>query len=504
MDALTELKKHDREILLLNHSIDILRWDQETYMPARAIEERSEQVALLQGLVHDRIVDPRQEELFGALGMSEKTKMGPSGVDDETRGFLRETFRRYTKQVKTPKTLVEELAKVQSLAQAQWVRARQASDFKLFRPHLGRLVELLKQYAECQGYTESVYDPLLDEYEPWMTTGELEKILSDLRARLVPLVERIRGSGVDAGGEILTRSFPADKQREFGFEVLRAMGFDLERGRLDVSAHPFTTTLGRDDIRLTTRYNERFFPGAVFGVIHEAGHGLYEQGFGASLRGSLLASGASLGIHESQSRLWENLVGRGRAFWTAFFPKLKPLFPEALRDVDAARFHRAVNAVSPSLIRVEADEVTYNLHIILRFTLEKKIFSGELALDDVPAAWTAESEKLLGVKPATDRDGALQDVHWSMGAFGYFPTYTLGNLASAQLYAALKRKHPDVEKEIGRGKLDTVREWLREHVHAWGSVYPAQDLLARVTGERLNAGHFIDYLEKKYGELYGV
>ncbi|MBN2350926.1 MAG: carboxypeptidase M32 [Spirochaetales bacterium] len=504
MDALAELKQRDREILLLNHSIDILRWDQETYMPERAIEERAEQVALLQGMVHDRIVDPRQEELFGALGMSEKTKMGPSGVDDETRGFLREAFRRYSKQVKTPKELVEELAKTQSLAQAEWVRARKASDFKLFKPYLAKLVELLKAYAECQGYAESVYDPLLDEYEPWMTTGELEKILAALRARLVPLVEKIRGSAVDAGAAILTRSFPADKQRAFGLTLLRAMGFDLSRGRLDVSAHPFTTTLGRDDVRLTTRYNERFFPGAVFGAIHEAGHGLYEQGFGASLRGSLLASGASLGIHESQSRLWENLIGRSRAFWTAFFPKLKPLFPEALGDVDADRFYRAVNAVSPSLIRVEADEVTYNLHIILRFTLEKKIFTGELAMDDVPAAWAVESEKLLGVKPDADRDGVLQDVHWSMGAFGYFPTYTLGNLAAAQFFTALKRKHPDVEEEIGQGRLDTVRDWLKEHVHARGSVYPAQDLLAHVTGERLNAGHFIDYLEKKYGELYGV
>jgi carboxypeptidase Taq len=504
MDALSELKQHDREILLLNHSIDTLRWDQETFMPERAIEERAEQVALLQGMVHDRVIDPRQEELFAAAGMSEKTKMGPVGADDETRAFLRESFRRYTKQVKTPKTLVEELAKTQSLAQAEWVRARQESNYKLFQPYLAKLVELLKQYANCQGWTDHIYDPLLDEYEPWMTTRELDKIFTDLKARLVPLVEKIRGSKTRADDEILRRAFPADKQREFGLNILRAMGFDLTRGRLDISAHPFTTTLGRDDVRLTTRYNERFFPSAVFGIIHEGGHGLYEQGFAPPLRGSLLASGASLGIHESQSRLWENMVGRSRPFWQAFFPQLAPLFPEALRGVDAEGFYRAVNTVSPSLIRVEADEVTYNLHIILRYTMEKKIFSGDISFEDIPAAWNAESEKLLGVKPASDREGALQDVHWSMGAFGYFPTYTLGNLAAAQLFAALKKKHPAVEKEIGKGKLDTVREWLRANVHGPGSVFPAQELLGRVTGSTLDAGHFVAYLEKKYGEIYGL
>jgi carboxypeptidase Taq len=417
---------------------------------------------------------------------------------------VRESFRRYSKQTKTPKALVEEIAKTQSLAQAEWIKARQQSDYPVFQPYLEKLVELLKKYASCQGFKDSMYDALLDEYEPWMTTGELESIFDALSERLVPLFEKIRRSSVPLDSSVLTRSFPVEEQRTFSREVLDAMGFDFKRGRLDVSAHPFTTTLGRDDVRLTTRYNERFFPSAVFGSIHEGGHGLYEQGFAPSLRPSLLAAGTSLGLHESQSRLWENMVGRSRAFWKHYYPRLRQLFPQALADVEEEGFYKAINAVNPSLIRVEADEVTYNLHIILRFTLEKKIFTGALGCADLPAAWEDESERLLGVRPATAAEGVLQDVHWSMGAFGYFPTYTLGNLAAAQLFAALAKQRTDVTAEIEQGRLDGIRDWLRDNVHVHGSVYPAQELLKRVTGQTLSANFFSDYLESKYGELYDL
>jgi carboxypeptidase Taq len=504
LDALTELKKLDHDILLLSHAVDTLRWDQETYMPEAAIAEKAEQAALLQGLVHDRVTDPAQGALFAKLGVNETNRVSPPGPTDEARAFLREAYRRYSRQVKTPKALVEEIALTQSLAQAEWIKARQASDYGLFRPFLATLVDLLKKYAACQGAADNPYDALLDEYEPWMTARELDGIFAGLRDRLVPLFGRIQASRKKPAADVLTRSFPVDTQRAFSQEVLQAMGFDLTRGRLDVSAHPFTTTLGRDDVRLTTRYNEHFFPSAVFGTIHEGGHGLYEQGFAAPLKGSILASGTSLGIHESQSRLWENMVGRSRAFWKHFYPRLQALFPAALGDTDGETFYGAVNTVSPSLIRVEADEVTYNLHIILRFTLERKIFSGELGLDDVPAAWAAESKRLLGVSPATAAEGALQDVHWSMGAFGYFPTYSLGTLAAAQLFATLVRQRPGTTAEIGNGELGGVRDWLRENVHAHGSVYPAQELLNRVTGESLSARPFLDYLETKYGELYDL
>jgi carboxypeptidase Taq len=504
LDALTELKNIDREILLLNHAIDTLRWDQETYMPESAIAEKAEQVALLQGMVHDRVTNARQAALFAQVGVNEANKTAPPGPDGETRAFLRETFRRYTRQVKTPKSLVEEIARTQSLAQAEWIKARRADDYEIFKPYLAKLVELLKKYASCQGYTGTMYDPLLDEYEPWMTTKELETVFSALRDRLVPLYDRIRKSDRKTDAAVLKRAFPVEQQRVFSREVLTAMGFDFKRGRLDVSAHPFTTTLGRDDVRLTTRYNERFFPSAVFGSIHEGGHGLYEQGFAPALRTSILAAGTSLGIHESQSRLWENMVGRSRGFWRHYYPRLRELFPEALAGVDEQAFYRAVNAVSPSLIRVEADEVTYNLHIILRFTLEKKIFAGELGCDEIPAAWDDESERLLGVRPATAAEGALQDVHWSMGAFGYFPTYTLGNLAAAQIFASLVAQRPGTEAEIEEGNLSGLRDWLRENVHVHGSVYPAQELLQRVTGEPLSPHAFIDYLEAKYGDLYDL
>ncbi len=504
MDAITELKSLDHEIILLNHAVDTLRWDQETYMPEAAIAEKAEQVALLQGLVHDRVTSSRQGALFAQAGVTERNKAAPPGPDDASRAFLREAYRRYSKQVKTPKALVEELAKTQSLAQAEWIKARRASDFALFQPYMEKLVELLKKYSSCQGYTDQVYDPLLDEYEPWMTTRELESLFDGLTGRLVPLYEKIRSSEKQGDDEVLRRSFPVERQRIFGLEVVKAMGFDFSRGRLDVSAHPFTTTLGCDDVRLTTRYNEHFLPSAVFGNIHEGGHGLYEQGFAPALRPSLLAAGTSLGIHESQSRLWENMVGRSRGFWRHFFPRLRELFPEALAGVDGEAFYRAVNTVRPSLIRVEADEVTYNLHIILRFTLEKKIFGGKLGLDELPSAWEAESERLLGIKPGTAAEGVLQDVHWSMGAFGYFPTYTLGNLAAAQLFATLRTARPSTEAEIERGELNGVLGWLRDNVHGHGSVYPAQALLKRVTGETLSSGAFMDYLETKYGELYDL
>jgi carboxypeptidase Taq len=302
---------------------------------------------------------------------------------------------------------------------------------------------------------------------------------------------------------VLDTVFAEETQLKFNLLVLAAMGFEFERGRLDVSAHPFTTTLGASDIRLTTRYNEKFFPTSLFGTIHECGHGLYELGFGNDIKDSLLANAASLGIHESQSRLWENMVGRSRPFWKGFFPRLREYFPAALKNISGEQFYAAINTVKPSLIRVEADEVTYNLHIILRFELEKSLIKDELRVDDLPAAWKEKSGALLGITPATDAEGVLQDVHWSMGAFGYFPTYTLGNLYAAQFYASLCQQQPDTESEIEKGNLAPVLGWLRKHIHTHGAVYPAPELCRRVTGKKLDPGFFIEYLQQKYGELYG-
>jgi carboxypeptidase Taq len=500
--ALKRLKEMDKEIMLLAHSASLLNWDQETYMPSRALAERAEQIALLQGIIHEKITDPKHKELFLSLGADEGNPAGAGGLPETTRAFIREIFRRYTRSSKLPQALVMEMAKTTSIAQGVWAKARQENDFKLFQPHLEKIISLLREVAECLGYRESAYDPLLDEYEPWMTSKEVAEVFERLKEPLAQLVRKVVASGKKIDTKFLIRPFPLPAQREFNLFILKAMGFNLERGRIDISAHPFTTTLGMDDVRLTTRYNENFFPTSLFGTIHECGHGLYELGLGQEIRGSILANAASLGIHESQSRFWENMVGRSRVFWKGFFPKLKEYFSQSLDQVQEEQFYQAINSVAPSFIRVEADEVTYNLHIILRFQLEQRLISGELQAKDVPEVWAKESKNLLGIEPGSHTQGELQDIHWSMGAFGYFPTYTLGTLYACQFYAAMVREQKGIEEEIAKADLKPVLSWLKDHIHVHGAIYPAQVLCQRVTGEKLNPQFFIEYLEKKYGAIY--
>jgi carboxypeptidase Taq len=365
------------------------------------------------------------------------------------------------------------------------------------------VVSLVREMASALGWEEQAYDPLLDEYEPYMKTQDLERIFASFLPRLKGLVARIAAAGREPDTAFLTRSFPPALQEKFGRQVLEAMGYDFRRGRLDVSAHPFTTRLGNADVRLTTRYNPEYFNSGIFGMIHEGGHGIYEQGAGAGLGGTLLADGASMGMHESQSRLYENVIGRSLPFWKYFYPRLRELFPAALKDVDLKAFYRGINAVRPSLIRVEADEVTYNLHIVLRFNLEKALLEGSLAVRDLPEAWNRQSAELLGLTPPGDAEGVLQDIHWCWGAIGYFPTYTLGNLYSAQLYAAMQRELPDLEQEMSEGNLEIIRAWLAEKIHKAGRLYPAGELCLRATGEKLDPAYFMDYLEAKYSEIYG-
>ena len=504
LNSLAELKKLDHEIILLNHTCEILRWDQETYLPAKAIDERSEQIALIQGLIHERIVDPRQAELFADLGVSDNQPSGPPSLSLETQAFLRESYRRYRRHTRVPRSLIEEIARQQSLSQAAWAKARQESDYQAFAPYLQRLLELVKEYARCQGFSRHIYDALLDEYEPWMTTAGLTAIFEALREDLIRILDGIREKGAIATSSILKRPLPLAKQKSFNQMLLEAMGFDLNAGRLDISAHPFTTTLGAWDVRLTTRYNEAYSPTSIFGTIHETGHGLYEQGLAEELRGSILGNAPSLGMHESQSRLWENLVGRSLPFWKYFLPILSSLAPETFADLKLEDFYAAINNVSPSPIRVEADEVTYNLHIILRFQLEVKLMEGSLGIADLPEAWRDKSLELLGISPATDKEGVLQDVHWSMGAFGYFPTYALGNLISVQLFTALRNAFTDASLRIACGQLGFIREWLLSNIYQYGAIYPAQELILRATGQKLNPSFFVAYLKQKYGELYGL
>ncbi len=501
--AVRRLKELDREIQLLDHANALLMWDEETYMPERSIEERSEQVALLQSIIHDRLTSPEVGDLLTAAGASDANPRGEASLPQESQAFLRALQRRHRREAKLPAELVSELVRAATIGQALWRQARAKSDFALFAPQLRKLVELTIRKAQCIGFVGHPYDALIDEFEPWTTTAEVRSIFAGLENRLGGLVARI-GAAERIDDGFLSADFPVDKQAAFSKLLLEGMGYDPKRGRLDESAHPFTTTLGRDDVRITARYNSRYVKTGIFSVIHEAGHALYELGFSEAIRGSLLATGTSLGIHESQSRLWENIIGRSEPFWRHYLPLLAELFPSQLKGVSLERFYRAVNRVEPSLIRIEADEVTYSLHIILRFDLETRLVSGQLDVEDLPEAWNRRTQELFGILPDSDAAGVLQDIHWSMGSFGYFPTYALGNLYGAQFAAAMREAIPNLDGAIARGDLRVILDWLRREIHVHGASLTAAELCKRVTGQGLSPDFFIAYLEQKYAPMYGL
>jgi carboxypeptidase Taq len=502
-NSLSRLKEIGKEIKLLEHAMALLGWDQETYMPPKAVEERSEQLSLLQTILHRKATTTEIGDLLGELGVSEDNPEGDASLGTLDRAYVRVCFRDYTKNTKLPTELVSKLARQTSIAQSVWAEAREKSDFSRFAPHLEELLVLIKEKAECLGYEDHPYDALLDEFEPGMLTRRVKEIFDRVREELAPVIEQI-ASQPNVDDSILYRTYPLTLQRQFGEVVLEDMGYSMERGRLDVSAHPFTTSLGRDDVRLTTRYSEDYFNTGIFGTIHEGGHGLYELGFAEEIKENILADATSLGIHESQSRIWENIIGRSYSFWSHYFPLLQHYFPETLADVSLDQFYRAINKVEPSFIRVEADEVTYNMHIILRFELELALITGELAVDELPGAWRSLSEQLLGIRPEKDSEGVLQDIHWSMGGVGYFPTYALGNLYSAQFYSAIREQLDDYEEIISSGDLQKVLFWLREKIHRHGRVYTAEKLCEQVTGEPLDPGYFVRYIKDKYSGIYDV
>jgi carboxypeptidase Taq len=505
-DPLKKLHEKDREIQLVAHALALLGWDQETYMPRNAIAERAEQVAFLEGIIHDKVTSEETGELFSVLGADKSPQPGVATLSEDDRSFVREFYRVYMKRVKLPKELVMEIARETSLSQAQWAEARSESDFGLFSPSLATIVRLTLRKAECIGYADDPYDPLLDDYEPWMKNAECAAIFEKLAPKLALLVRKISEKSKRRPVRTAAGSFDEKKQQAVSLSIMKMMGFDFESGRLDVSAHPFTTTLGSQDVRITTRYDKKNILSGIYSTIHETGHALYEQGFKASLAGTLLSNGASMGIHESQSRLWENVIGRSRGFSSRILGRLKAAFPSRFGSVGKEDFYsKMINRVEPSLIRTESDEVTYNLHIILRYNLETRLVRGELAVDDLPDAWKEESGKLLGIVPANDSEGVLQDIHWAMGAIGYFPTYSLGNLYSAQFYAKMREDIPQADGDTGSfddRTLAAILLWLREHIHCHGSTLKASELCAKVTGRPLDPVYFTDYLEKKYGDIY--
>jgi carboxypeptidase Taq len=493
--AYFDLIRRVRECSLLGSCANVLGWDERTYMPRQGSAHRAEQMALLARMGHEAFTAPIIGELLNAVESS-------GDGDADVQANVREIRRLHNRAVKLPKELVEELARVTTRAQQAWQEARQANDFAAFRPWLEKVVALKRQEAAAVGYKTVPYDALLDEYEPGATAAEITRLFAALREDLVPLIAAIKASGRRPRRDVLERDYPVDRQRVFGEAAAAAIGFDFAAGRLDVTTHPFCSGIGPGDCRITTRYNPRFFNEAFFGVLHESGHAIYEQGLDPAHYGTPLGSFASLGIHESQSRLWENQVGRGRPFWEHFFPRARQVFHEALYDVALDDFFFAINDVQPSFIRVEADEATYNLHIILRFELEQAILSGDLQPIDVPGAWNEKFKKSFGLTVPSDAQGCLQDIHWSMGGLGYFPTYTLGNLYAAQFMEQARTDLPGLEDDFRRGEFDRLKGWLNEKIHRPGQRYRAGQLCERVTGRPLSHQPLLAYLRGKYGPLY--
>ena len=500
-ESLANLKKAARELYLLEHTQAVVSWDQETNMPDAGNEERAEQLALLEGIMHQKLTSPEIGRLLSALGADDEKPQGKGDFPVEDKAFVREMYRNYKRASCLPESLVTEMARQTGLAHTSWVNARKKADFSIFEDSLSKIIELNREKAEKIGYSEHPYDALLDEYEPWMTAGKVEEVFTPLGKNLADLVARIaKAKQVDTS--FLETDYPVDLQDKFGRKVIVKIGFPAERGRLDISAHPFTTTLGTHDVRITTRYDKDLVLSGLFSNIHECGHALYELGVGENIQGSILATGVSLGIHESQSRFWENMVGRSRAFWKHFYPEFRKTFKAQTEGVELESFYRAVNKVSPSFIRVEADEVTYSLHVILRFEIEKALLSGSLKVSSLPDEWNRRMKELLGIVPANDSEGVLQDVHWSAGLIGYFPTYALGNLYAAQFMKTMNNELKNIDALSEKGDFAPILGWLRDNIHQYGMVYPADELCRRVTGEELNPDYFIDYLNNKYGGIY--
>ncbi len=499
-EVYTDLIRRVKAVALLDSCGALLHWDQQTYMPSRGSEHRAEQLALLAGLAHAQFTAPDIGDL-----LSEAALGGGAGVPGSSVAVnLREIRRAYDRATRVPRKLVEELARTSALAHDIWVEARRASDFARFSPWLAKLVVLKREEAAAVAGGGVLYDALLDEYEPGETVERLTPIFDELRTALVDLVGRIAGSPKRPDTSILHRAYPIAAQEAFGRTVAAAVGFDFQGGRLDVTAHPFCSGIGPGDTRLTTRYNLHDFGDAFFSILHEAGHGLYDQGLESEHYGTPMGEAVSLGIHESQSRLWENFVGRSRAFWEYWLPRAQEAFPEALTGVALDAFVFAVNEVRPSLIRVDADEATYNLHILLRFELERALIDGGLSAADLPEAWADGMERLLGIRPPDDAQGCLQDVHWSGGSFGYFPTYTLGNLYAAQFFAKARTELGDLEEQFRRGEFLPLKVWLNRKIHREGQRHRAADLVVAVTGEPLSPLHLLRYMSDKFGALYAV
>lgn len=498
-EKLTKFKQLLAKVTDLNRANAVLGWDQLVNMPRGGAEDRGNVLATIAGFTHERFTSDEMGKLLEELKPA-AAQMDPNS--DDACLILR-TAHDYEKSTKVPTEKVAEFARVTAMAESAWEHAREKSDFKLFQPDLEKIVELRREYAGFFKPFNHVYDPLLDDFEPGLKTAEVKEIFAKLRPQQVELLKAIAAKP-QVDDSFLHIPYSEQSQWDFGVDVVTRFGFDWNRGRQDKSVHPFTTSFGIDDVRITTRFDKERAASALFSTMHEGDHALYEQGFAPSLRRFALANGASITVHESQSRMWENIVGRSRPFWKFFYPKLQAIFPSQLNGISEEKFYKGINKVEPSLIRVEADEATYNLHIMLRLELEIALMEGSLAVKDLPEAWNARMKEYLGIVPPNDSLGVLQDVHWSSGLFGYFPTYALGNLISAQIWEKVSKDIPTLESQIEKGKFDELLGWLRLNIHRHGAKFEPQVLVKRVTGSGITPEPYMRYLTKKYTDIYGL
>ncbi|MGO4494391.1 carboxypeptidase M32 [Paenibacillus sp. 2RAB27] len=497
---LASFKAYVRKMKQYEEAISLIYWDMRTGAPKKGIETRSEVVGELSTEVFRMSTSEEMGDYVNFFMQPAELEQ----LDPISRKMVQECKKEYDRSKKIPADKYQAYVVLTSQAESAWEGAKHNSDWASFQPYLEKIVAATQEFIELWGYEGHKYNTLLDMYEPGMTVEKLDEVFGTLREKAVPLLARISGSANQPNRSFLDQQFDIGKQKQFSLAILKQMQYDFDAGRLDETVHPFATALNPGDVRITTRYLPNDITSALFGTIHEGGHALYEQNISTDLVGTNLCSGTSMGIHESQSRFWENVIGRSKQFWDRYYGELQTTFSGQIDEVGVDDFYRAINHIEPSLIRIEADELTYNLHIMIRYELEKGLFSGTIAVADLPAAWNAKYEEYLGVTPPNDGEGVLQDVHWSGGAFGYFPSYALGNMYAAQFTNTLRKELPNFDSLIAEGNLAPIKAWLTEKVYQHGKLLTPNEIIQQVTGEPLNPEYLVAYLEEKYSEVYGI
>ena len=486
-----------RKIKSYEEAVSLMHWDLRTGAPRAGVPQRSQTIGLLQTEAFKLTIADEMGEWLAALSQSEAWEQ----LTPMEKRLVEVMKRRFERSRKIPSEMFQAYVTLVSEAESVWEEAKRAADFAKFQPYLEKIVDYNRQFAELWGYEDHPYDALLDDYDPGMTVHKLDRLFGQVRESIVPLVAHVKNSP-QPDVSFLKQSFSKEQQREFSTFILKELGYDFDAGRLDETEHPFAIGLNPRDVRVTTRFKPDDLTFALFSTIHECGHALYEQNISAELTGTPLAEGASYGIHESQSRFWEIFISMSRPFWNRYLRELQRVFPGQLDDVSVDQFYRAINRAEPSLIRIEADELTYNLHIMIRYEIEKQLIAGQIEVKDLPQIWNDKYEEYLGVRPSHDGEGVLQDVHWSGGSFGYFPSYSLGNMYAAQICAKMKQELPDFTGLVERGEFAPIKEWLTERIYRHGMKMKPEQFIQQVTGEELDARYLIEHLQTKFGELY--